>query len=275
MKTHRRTIDVDDLDCPIPIHSTGDWHLLARQCARGLLKRNLHYAAEDPAALFFLLGDLADMVTYRDKRFDPGAYDPALRIEELGDLGPAAVNMILDVAGPLKGRVIWSVGGNHEGYYSASNNCRIHQTFADALDAPCSGFSALIWLTFKERVTGRTKSFSVFLAHGSGNAETVGGKLNRLIRTMQINPEVDLVLMGHVHEQLTYTQCGVKQTASGIKATTKDGVICGTYLKTYEEDSCGYGERKLYLPTALGHPIVHVTPSSKRITVEWLREAPC
>ncbi len=274
MRTFRRTITVEDLDQPAPLHATGDWHLLARACAKGTLKRNLHHAAEDPNALFLLMGDLADMITYRDKRFDPSSYDEHLQIAQLGDLGPAALALIDEVAAPLRGRVIFSVGGNHEGEYSKANNCHIHRTFADYFGAPCSGFSALVWLTFKERGTGRSKSLSVFMAHGSGSAETPGGKLNRLIKTQFVDPDADLVLIGHVHEQMTWTKCGIKQTARGIQSTVQDGVICGTYLKTYAEDSTSYGEKKLYWPTAIGHPIVWVTPSTKRIQVEWLREAP-
>ncbi len=274
MEVYRRTIEVEDLDQPVPLHCSGDWHLLSRACARGTLRRNLAHAASDPNAFFFLLGDLADLITFRDKRFDPSAYDEELQIRELGDLGPVATRLIMDVAAPIKGRVIWSVGGNHEGEYSKNNNCRIHRTFADALDAPCSGFAALVWLTFRERATNRRKSFSVFLAHGSGSAETPGGKLNRLIKTMHVDTDADLVLMGHVHEQMTWTKTSIRQTSKGLVHKNQDGVICGTYLKTYQEGSTSYGEKRLFWPTSIGHPIVYVTPSTKRIQVEWLREAP-
>jgi len=263
-----RVIDVADLDQPVRLHATGDWHLGERGCVESMLRRDVEAIAADERAIVLLMGDLAGCIAADDaKRFDPLSVGASLTIEDLADWGGACVRMVEAMAAPLRGRIVGVVEGNHEMSYRQHKQQPITRLIAAALGAPALGYTCLLTIRFR---AGRThRDLSVMATHGSGAAATPGGKLNRLIRTMQ-SVDADLVLMGHVHDSISYGRARLYQDGQRIGEREQLGVVTGTYLATYSQGHSGYGERAGYAPVRLGHPVIEIVPRSLSMSVGWV-----
>jgi hypothetical protein len=263
-----RVIEVADLDEPVRLHATGDWHLGERGCVESMLRRDIDAIAADDRAVVLLMGDLAGCIAPDDsRRFDPSSVGESLSIEDINDWGGACVRMVHRMAEPIRGRIVGVVEGNHELGYRLHKQQPITKMIADALGAPALGYSCFFTIRFVE---GKHRSaLSVMATHGSGAAATPGGKLNRLIRTMQ-SVDSDLVLMGHVHDSISYGRARIYQDGQRIGEREQLGVVTGTYLATYSQGHSAYGEQKGYSPVRLGHPVIEITPRSLAMSVGWV-----
>lgn len=262
-----RVIEVEDLDSPVRLHATGDWHLGERGCVRDKLAADIDKIHDDPGAVVLLMGDLAGCIAPDDaRRFDPSSVDEGLSIQDINDWGGACVRMVHIAAAPLRGRIIGVLEGNHEMGYRRRKQQPITRMIADALGAPALGYTCLFTLRF---VAGKfRRDLSVMASHGSGAAATPGGKMNRLIRTMQ-SVDAGLVLMAHVHDAIQYRRASLYQSGDGIVERVQLGVVTGTYLATYAQGFSGYGERAGYMPVTLGHPVIEIRPRDLAMTVGW------
>ncbi|KKK44297.1 hypothetical protein LCGC14_3167350, partial [marine sediment metagenome] len=112
-------------------------------------------------------------------------------------------------------------------------------------------------------------SFRFYLHHGAGAAQTSGGKINRLEDFMKKN-RADIYMIGHVHDKMARRQQPIGANASCNKLVHKNriGVISGSYLKTYQQGSIGYGEQKGYAPVSLGAAWVRINPEARELTAE-------
>jgi hypothetical protein len=175
--------------------------------------------------------------------------------------------MVAAVAEPIAPRVVGVVEGNHEMSYRQHKQQPITRMIAERLGAPALGYTCLFTLRF---VAGKAhRDLAVMATHGSGAAATPGGKLNRLIRTMQ-SVDADLVLMGHVHDSISYGRARLYQDGDRIGEREQLGVVTGTYLATYSQGHSGYGERAGYAPVRLGHPVITIVPRTLSMSVGWV-----
>jgi len=262
-----RVIEVPDLDTPVRLHATGDWHLGERGCVEGKLRAAVDAIMADDRAIVLLMGDLGGFIAPDDaRRFDPASVAEGMEIADLNDWGGAVVRMVHRVAEPLRGRIIGVLEGNHEMTHRQRQRQPVTRMIADGLGAPALGYTCLFILRF-QAPNGR-RDLSVMATHGSGAAATPGGKLNRLIRTMH-SVDADLVLMGHVHDCLSYGRARLYRSRTGIGERDQVGVVTGTYLATYSQGHSGYGERAGYSPVRLGHPVIEIAPRDLSMSVGW------
>jgi predicted phosphodiesterase len=263
-----RIVEVESLDQPVRLHATGDWHLGERGCVEARLKRDIESIAADDSAMVLLMGDLAGCIAPDDaRRFDPASVSQSLTIEQMSDWGNVCVELVVDAAQPIIGRIVGVLEGNHESGYRQRHHQRITRQIASRLGAPEIGYSCMFTIRF---VAGREhRDLTVMATHGSGAAATPGGKLNRLIRFMH-SADADLVLMGHVHDCLSYGRARIYQHGQRIGEREQLGVVTGTYLATYSQGHSGYGERAGYAPVRLGHPVIEITPRTLAMSVGWV-----
>ena len=264
---------------------TGDWHLWNRACSEKLLDHDLAEIREDPHALWVGTGDYADYIGYHDgKRFDPDCVSERVTIADLGRLGQRQTEEVRDKMKPIASKCCGLILGNHElKYQQTQEQANLHGWLCTELGARNFGYSVLFDVIFC-RVTGiktvrvsrncpkncnARHRFRIFAHHGSGFAATPGGKLNRLIRFMNMM-EADIYLMGHVHDQTGRRMVEIRAdaTCENITQREKLGVICGTYLRTYTQGSTGYGEQKGYEPVPLGARFVRIHPDSGQVKAE-------
>jgi len=268
------TIPVRSLGDTWRLYALGDVHWGNRGCAaskfRGVVERIQH----DRRCLAFLMGDQIDAISIQDKRFDPGCLDErALRsLADLGNMGEVLMDSFAEEVRPIRSKIRVALMGNHEAVYMRrTEHARLHSNFCREMDAIDGGYCCFTDLVFEDPEKKRA-TFRVFAHHGAGAAITPGGKLNRLIRFMDM-ANADIVLTGHTHESAEYarTRLGSNRECSKITHVDQLGVVCGTFLRTYTQDVTGYGEARGYHPTSIASPAIEIVPATRTLGVRWLR----
>lgn len=273
------------------LYTLGDMHMGSRNCALKILQHDVAEIAADPKAFWLGMGDYADYVGFRDaKRFDPDGIAQDISVADLGQLGKVLMQRVRDVLAPIKDKCVGLLYGNHEDSYQiCTEQQHLHGWLCTELGVPDLGYSCFVDLVFvRVAQAGQDKSYKLLLGwpykrhgnerwrlrirahHGAGAAQTAGGKLNRLVQFMQQAPRADLVVCGHVHDQVgrRLPYLDANKDCTDIVDHARVGVISGTYLKTYAVGPAGYGEKKGYDPTPLGCAVVDIEPDKRRIRGE-------
>ena len=265
------------------IWNLSDLHLLSKNCAESELDRDIAEIRDDPHAFWQGGGDYAEYISPRDKRFRAENCDERI-LPHLGNLGRFTTEYVRDKLAPIKHKCLGLLFGNHEDKYQQTmEQDDLHSWLCTELEVPNLGYCAMydISFVFDKRADppflshdvrhsrGKTTTLwtrRVFTHHGRGAAQTPGGKLNYLIRAFNAF-NADIYFLGHVHDQVGRRQPSIGANSDCTKATSTDklGVVSGSYLKTYEQDTIGYGEVAMYSPTVLGASIVTVDPHRKEM----------
>uniref|UniRef100_A0A6M3XLI4 Calcineurin-like phosphoesterase n=1 Tax=viral metagenome TaxID=1070528 RepID=A0A6M3XLI4_9ZZZZ len=260
-----------------------DLHLFNKGCELGRIKRDIQTIKDDPYSFFIGGGDYAEFVGITDKRFDPEGISEDVRIKDLGQLGRKQIQAVKELFEPIKHKCIGLLYGNHEDSYMLHQEQQdLHGWLCTELGVPNFGYCVLFDLVFvrgatfkKPKLVRQTpaveqsqitrQSFRIFVHHGTGYAQTPGGKLNKLIQAMDYF-DADIYFLNHVHDQMgkRMAELGANADCSKIRERIKLGVISGSYLKTYTQDASVYGEKKMYRPTILGAAKVYIEPDKRK-----------
>lgn len=196
-------------------------------------------------------GDYADAIDPKDRRFEWASVDRELATpdEQYGWVG--------DLLDPIADKILCVVEGNHDFKIKMQGNHDYVKDLAKLLNVPpeATGYSVFTRLNFR-RGTGKNgqhrSRFDIWAHHGSTNAQTRGGKVNKLL-SMDRRFEADVYLMSHVHDiepsrRVTLT---VDENLN-IKEHRTYYALTGGFLKGYERGVSNYVERGLFEPTTLG-----------------------
>ena len=251
------------------IWGLGDFHLGCSACLEKLLNTNIHKIKKDPNAVVFLLGDYADFINISDKRFDGKTIASWLTLKDLDNLAIRQCDKVIEYLIPIADKIIGGCSGNHETKilrkyhfdpteYIITNLRKYSKKMIVNL-----GYGVSVCRVKIKR--GReTRTIFVNVAHGSSGAITVGGSMNRIIKSSQ-NLNSDIILRGHTHQLTVLQQSRLRIPASGklqIVDAPQILVQCGSYMRTYQEGVAGYGEVKEYLPSILGSPEIQIFPQN-------------
>lgn len=188
---------------------TGDWHLGASDCAEEKLRHDIAEWAKVPNARLLLMGDLMELIDYRDKRFFPNGlpqrYADAL-LNSDGGIPSESVQHSLEILEPWlgSGRIWGILTGNHERKLEVTQSRNL--TAEVAKEANIShrqiGYGGYLHVSF--RVKGSSKSsigsLVIHAHHGwqtAGRAGS-GNLLNGMERELGYS-NADIILRGHSH----------------------------------------------------------------------------
>ena len=252
----------------ITIYNVADIHLGVKACDKRKLREDVTRIKEDPSAFWFGGGDYADYVSPTDKRWSAGEIDPEITVADLSRLGHRQADMVLAELKPIANKCIGMLLGNHEAkYVSSKEQTDLHGWLCKEMGVPNFGYCAIFDTVFIRKPAikrpmllrsstgqdGSRWSIRHLAHHGFGGAVTPGGKLNTLIKAMN-SFNADVYWLGHVHESKAQrlVRIGADSDCSNLTHQEQLGVITGSYLRTYHQGSCGYGETKGYAPAPLG-----------------------
>ena len=275
----RRYVEYKSRSDVFTLWCLSDLHWGSRNCAADRVREDLAAIADDPYALWIGVGDYADYIGFRDKRFDPDVAPADMKVRDLGRLGRLLTGQVRDLFMPIADKCVGLLSGNHEKAYERHNDqAGLHSWLCTELAVPDLGYCCFVDLTFirkprssrpnvvlsdaKGKMGGDSRwRRRIFAHHGAGFAQTPGGKLNRLIQFMDYF-ESDLTLCAHVHDVVAkrLTRLGVDDKCGHIIDREQLGIVTGTYLLTYHEGPAGYGEQKGYRPSPLGAARVTLCP---------------
>jgi predicted phosphodiesterase len=261
-------VRVRSLDEPVDLHCLSDWHVGEHGCAEDTLRRHVAEIARKKRAIVLLGGDLGGFVAPSDRRWDAESVADGVSARDLRDWGGLLVRRVAEIAGPIAPKVIGAIEGNHEASYTRQASVDVHTAICDSIPCRRLGYAAILPLQFVS--PSGTETIHIYATHGAGGASQPGGKMSRLRRHMEVS-DCDLVIVGHMHEQLSSTRHVISGRSGTITATEQLGVVTGTYLRTYAEGASGYGERAGYAPTPVGHACVTIVPATRAMSVQWVR----
>lgn len=262
----------------------GDIHKGAPGCEWDRVKRDVKKIEDDPHSFWVGLGDYADFITVKDKRFDADHLDNEAKLN-IGRLGNYYMETIRDLFQPITHKCIGLIYGNHEEKFMIHNEqADLHGWLCTELGVPNLKYCAIKDLVFVRRKCKSPKiieergninestarSFRCFFHHGAGGSVTPGGKLKKLLDFMSMFPDCDIYMVGHTHESIGKRMpvISVDQTCTKLVERQKIGTICGSYLKTYTQGKTSYGEKKAYAPTSLGPSRVFIHPETRELRGE-------
>lgn len=266
-------IPVKSLDDTWCLAVLGDAHLGNRGISLKRLRTVIRRVANTRRCGAILLGDQIDAISPADPRFDASVLDArSLGLTDLANLGGALVDAFIEEVKPIRSKIFAACMGNHEYSLMRRNlQSNLHAYMCRKLDCRDLGYSGFIDLVFEDPQKKR-QTFRVYAHHGAGSAITDGGKLNRLIRFMNM-VEADIVLTGHTHKLLrdVQTRLAANRDCTELVEMDQCGYVCGTFLRTYAKGVTGYGEIRGYPPVALGGIMLEITPSTREIDERRLR----
>jgi hypothetical protein len=262
-------VRVRSLDDAISLHCLSDWHIGEHGCSESALRRHIDQIAKKKRAIVLLGGDLGGFIAPSDRRWDAESVAEGVSARDLRDWGGMLVRRIADIAGPIAPKIVGALEGNHEASYSVRASVDVHTAICDAIPCRRLGYSAILPIEIVD-AAGDTATLWIFATHGAGGASRPGGKMNRLRSHMEIT-DCDLVIVGHMHEQLSTTRHVLTARSGEIVAREQLGVCTGTYLRSYAEGASGYGERAGYAPTPIGHAEISIVPRTLAMSVAWVR----
>lgn len=260
MEVIRKQIPVPTNNKAIILKPLGDIHLGAKNCDVNYLKKLLKWCEKHPNVYILGMGDYADCIYGRDKRFDLEAVDMKYSTPEKQQ------EALIKWLSPLKGRIIGLLTGNHEESIRKVCGLDITRNIAGRLGVPYLGISAFVQLSFKAKNGKRLhrKPVIMYAHHGYFGGRSSGGKVNNLLSLPKAY-DADVYLVGHCHDILTKVEEKVCLENGKLSKKRIVYALTGTLLKTVTQGGRGYGEDKGYFPTRTGTVSVKILPLEQPI----------
>lgn len=250
----------------------GDIHAGTVHCVEDEVKAKVAQIAKAKNAYWIGMGDYAEFITPRDKRFDPSQRSIAEWVKT-DNIGHCQEEWVYELFKPIKKKCIGLLYGNHENSIRVYNSENVQQNICDRLEVDNLGFSCFIRLFFRRENSNETHIVKGAFTHGSGFAITKGAKLNKLRRFMN-DFEAHIYGYAHMHDlirdekpYMTTTNQSFEQ--SKIKAVESVGSVTGSWFRTYTQGViASYGEQKAYPPTVIGCPVFEINASTGQCDVK-------
>ena len=243
-----------------------DLHLGAKESSEKALTRKITECANrGKDGLVIGGGDWCECITSKDWRWRTNGLAPWV---EKRNIIESERNRIKEIMKPIveENQLICIGTGNHEEEIHKRHDDDITRNLCKDLNTSYAGYQSFIVLKFRR---GRkfTHSLVIHSWHGSGSAQSEGGRLMRLVRLVN-DIEADIYLMGHLHTMTSYTPDRLVCRDGRVRSVKLAATICGSWLKTYNQPHEGeiqdptYGEEKGYKPSRIGMPIIRIEPDN-------------
>jgi hypothetical protein len=252
------------------LYTLSDCHIgNANSCVDDIMDK-IRKVEHDPLALLIVNGDMADYITYTDKRFDPTTIDPDI-IPTLADLKRLPLvysEFVTELLRPVRDKIVCITTGTHElkmaqylgddPMWMVTKNLGLEERWGD--------WACMTTLHFTDGVK-HADSFDVFQSHG-WQAARKGGAIANNLDDMMGWILCDILLQSHSHQYLVKHKVVLYAENGRIKQKTIIGAHTGGWLLTYkqataqERITASYAEKAGYPPTMIGSPTFRITPSA-------------
>lgn len=241
-------------------------------CDTNRLKKLVKWVADRPNAYLLGMGDMCDGYSPSNRKAIAAAklYDTTL--DALDQYAADREAELLEILAPTKGRWLGMLRGHH--FHEYRDGTTSDTRLSGALGCPFLGDASGVELRLPLPTTERRyASLSLFAAHGSGSASTVGGNLNLPEKLAARFEGIDAFLLAHTHQKAAGKIQRLSPAFShrGAEHRLRDRNIIvartGGFLKGYEAGSerdglpaGSYIEKSLLLPAALGGIVLWARP---------------
>ncbi len=213
------------------------------------------------------MGDYAEFITPKDKRFDPNLKSIADWVET-DNIAHCQTEWLAKLLTPIKKKCLGLLYGNHENSIRIFNHDNVQKNLCDALEVTNLGFSCFLRLRFHRDNSNERHIIKGCFTHGSSSAITEGAKLMALVRWMK-SMDADFYGYAHIHDYMPKSLSRMTVTDEGkIKSKTVIGATTGAWFRTYTRGIiASYGEQKCYPPTEMGCAVFTINPNTGYVDV--------
>ena len=259
IKRTRRTV--------LKLFCLGDIHAGTIHCVEDHIKKKVQEIKETKNAYWVGMGDYAEFITPRDKRFDPSQKAIAGWVEQ-DNIAECQTKWIVDLFTPIKDRCWGLLYGNHEDSIRKFNHDNVQKNICDRLGVDNLGFSCFLKLHFQRSKNGDRNLYRGALTHGSTSAATEGAKMMALVRFMKDN-DADFYAYAHCHDYMPKARSVKTVSEAGrIKQRVAIGATTGSWFRTYTQGIiASYGELKTYPSTEICCAVFTIDPEHDFIDV--------
>lgn len=246
----------------------GDIHAGTIHCVEDDIRRKVKEISQIKNALWIGMGDYAEFITPKDKRFDPNQSSISEWVQP-DNLGHSQTKWLTELFTPIKNKCIGLLYGNHENSIRINNHENVQQNLCDALEVDNLGYSCFINFHFKRENSTESHLITGAFTHGSTGAITEGAKLMALMRWMK-SMDADIYGYAHLHDYLekSYSRMTVNENGK-IHSKVSSGVTTGSWFRTYTQGIvASYGEVKCYPPTEICCAVFTINPNTGEIRTD-------
>lgn len=251
----------------------GDCHIGTKYCTEDKLKAKVREIEKDPYSFWWDMGDKCEFISPSDIRWEQKAI--ADWVEDYDDIGNEQVSYYCDIVRPIvkakiKGtnisKCIGAIEGNHEWVIKKRSHINVQKRICKELGISNLGYTCIYHIIFRRDNSNESHMFKGVFTHGSGNAQTRGGKLNKLRKFMN-QFEADFFAYGHMHDIITEVKPTLRTNKNlELKEFEAQGVVSGCWFRTYTQGvEPSYGEMRNYDPTTIGCPVFCFNPDKQEI----------
>ena len=210
-----------------------DTHLGSADVDEDLLKEHVEEIRQDKNARVIFLGDVGDLIDWRDKRFQAGMwperYMDAMHAE--GGIPTETVAHAVEIFAPIRDKIWCWLSGNHEFTVRSKMDREIGSEIAAQLGVEYLGYGGYLRVQWKRATSGAkgAEHVTVFdLHHGWQGGRTTGAKVNQLEKHLG-ESDADVVLRGHSHDRLAHIFPSLRITPTKIRDWERVVAHCGSY----------------------------------------------
>lgn len=224
-----------------------DVHMMSPQCRYDKLVALLDWIEEREWVYWFVAGDLFDMAI----KGSVGS------VSEQTCSVTAAMQLMSQQLARVKDRCLGIGAGNHDLRLRRYEDLQWDPATQVAMNlgVPALGYCEHLTLLVGEQ------EYSVYYSHGQGASRTPGARLNAGLRVLG-NVRDELVIVGHLHEELTRKVLSVEVKDGRLTTTTQRLVMCPSFL-----GYGGYAEEKALPPAPLGVTAIELYAHEHQIRV--------
>jgi hypothetical protein len=249
----------------------GDIHAGTIHCVEDHVRKKIDEIKNTKNALWIGMGDYAEWITPKDKRFDPNLKSIAEWVEP-DNVAHCQTEWLTKLFEPIKNKCVGLLYGNHENSIRVYNHDNVIKNLCDNLGVDNLGYSCFLRLFFKRENSKEVHLVKGAFTHGSSGAITEGAKLMALMRFMK-SFDADIYGYAHIHDYIpkSYTRLKVSDTGR-IKNSAAIGCTTGAWFRTYTDGNiASYGEQKVYPPNELGCAMFVLNPNTGINDVQFSR----
>ena len=274
MELIERTFEYRKYNEEFTIGCIADMHLGAKGCDKERLKRDVSRHVDNPNFYWFGGGDYIDAIVPSDaRRFDPKTIDPSFTVEDLSDLPKAQMAEVASILSPIKSRCLGFLRGNHEESIRKKHFHDVLEWLCAEWGVPSLNDTCMMRLKFRRLTNGDKPPVhivKIFASHTRIAGKKKGSKINRL-RELFGQFDADVYFAGHGHDRVkddSFVHLTVPNKGTlRLLPKRKIGIMTGSYLRTYQEGSSGYGETALYQPCDMGFLGVTIQPDKLKFKI--------
>jgi len=250
----------------IKLYLFGDLHAGTIHCVEKEVKRKVEEIKNSKNTYWLGMGDYAEFIIPKDKRFDPNLKSIAEWVEP-DNLGHCQTKWLTELFTPIKNKCVGLLYGNHENSIRVYNHENVQQNLCDALGVDNVGYSCFIRFHFQRENSTERHLITGAFTHGASGAMTEGAKLMALMRWMK-SMDADIYGYAHLHDYLEkslskLTVIDSSNDGGKIKSRVSSGVTTGSWFRTYTQGiQASYGETRCYPPTEICCAMFTINPNT-------------